>query len=53
VQLIGSGFKKGCVLLYYQNSSEFESTLAVKWNGVGAAGLSFFSRGCNWRGVNV
>ncbi len=30
-QLIGSGFKKGCVLLYY-SSTEFESTLTVEWN---------------------
>ncbi len=34
-QLIGSRFKKGCVLLYYEYSSpEFESSLAVKWNGM-------------------
>ncbi len=33
-----SGFKKGCVLLYF-SSDEFESTLTVYWNRVGAAGL--------------
>jgi hypothetical protein len=31
-RLIGSGFKKGCVLLYYF-SIEFDSTLTVYCNG--------------------
>jgi hypothetical protein len=30
-------FNKGCVFLYY-SSSEFESTLIVYWNEIGAAG---------------
>ncbi len=39
-RLIGSGFKKGCVFLYY-SSIEFESTLTVDWNGVGATEMSY------------
>jgi hypothetical protein len=31
-QLIGSGFKKGCALLYY-SATEFESTLTVTGTG--------------------
>jgi hypothetical protein len=39
-RLIRSGFKKGCVLLYF-SSSELGSTLTVYWNVVGAAGMSY------------
>ncbi len=42
-RLVTSGFKKGCVLLYY-SSTEFESTVLflfiVYWSNVGAAWLS-------------
>ncbi len=41
-RLMGSGSKKGYVLsTIYYSSTEFESTLTVYWNGVGAAGMSF------------